>query len=237
MLKVNNINVFYGDVQILWDISLELTKKELLCVVGSNGAGKTTLLRTISGFLRPVKGSIELDQQRIDILPPHSIANLGIAHIPEGRELFPGLSVTDNLILGAQLNQETRNRINESFSMVYELFPILREREKQLAGSLSGGEQQMLAIGRGLMMAPKLVLFDEPSLGIAPRLVEQIFEVIQRINKEQAITILLIEQNVAYALEISNRAYIFETGRCVQEGVASQLLESDEIRRAYLGKA
>lgn len=233
MLKVNKIDVFYENIQALWEISIEVRKGELVALVGANGAGKTTTLRTISGLLRPASGSIEFLGDRIDKLGPHEIVGKGIIQVPEGRLLFPRLTVLENLKMGSY-KSEAKKRREETLGWVYELFPVLRERRKQLAGTLSGGEQQMLAIGRGLMSIPKILLLDEPSLGLAPKMVDTIFQAITRLN-EQGITILLIEQNVARSLEIADRGYVLENGRIALEGTGKELLENEHVKKAYVG--
>jgi branched-chain amino acid transport system ATP-binding protein len=233
MLEVKNIDAFYGRVQALWDVSLRVDEGEIVALVGANGAGKTTLLNTISGLLRPASGSVAFLGQRIDELTPHSIVELGISHIPQGRRLFTDMTVRENLEMGAYPQHAWKKR-DETLEQVYQVFPILREREGQLARTLSGGEQQMLAMGRGLMLRPKLCMFDEPSSGLAPRLVLEVFQVIRSL-REQGITILLIEQNVRHTLEISDRACVLENGRVVMEGAGDKLLQSDHVRKAYLG--
>ncbi len=233
MLRVDNIDVFYGEVQALWGVSLEVHEGEIVALIGSNGAGKTTTLRTISGLLRPRSGHIFFQDRDISQEAPSEIVALGIAHIPEGRQLWPGMSVEENLRLGAY-NSNARPHVEESLAWVYELFPRLKERRRQRAGTLSGGEQQMCAIARGLMSRPRLLMLDEPSLGLAPMLVEMVFEVLQRINKE-GVTILLVEQNVHHALEIADRAYVLETGHITLSGPARDLVENEHVRRAYLG--
>lgn len=233
MLKVNNIDTFYGKAQALWDVSLRIDEAEIVALIGSNGAGKSTLLDTISGLLRPTSGSIEFLDQRIDGLAPHVIVGLGVSHVPEGRKLFSEMSVRENLELGAY-TPEAWKRKGETIKQVYQVFPALKEREKQLARTLSGGEQQMLAMGRGLMSGPKLCMFDEPSYGLAPRLMMEVFEVIKSL-REQGITILLIEQNVPRTLEIADRAYVLENGQVVLEGTCAQCLENEHVRKAYLG--
>ena len=233
MLEVCNINTLYGKAQALWDVCLGINEAEIVALVGSNGAGKTTLLNTISGLLRPASGSVEFLGRRIDGLAPHSIVELGISHVPEGRRLFPDMSVRENLEMGAYV-YEAWKRKEETLNQVYEIFPILKERQGQLARTLSGGERQMLAIGRGLMSRPRLCLFDEPSYGLAPLLVAEIFRIIQGL-RDQGITILLIEQNVRHTLEIADRAYVLENGRVCLEGVCDELLQSDYVRKAYLG--
>ncbi|MDX1414636.1 MAG: ABC transporter ATP-binding protein [Candidatus Promineifilaceae bacterium] len=234
MLKVNEIDVAYGDAQVLFDVSIDIQEGDLTVVIGANGAGKTTLLKTISGVLRPENGTIEFLDQRIDTLAPNKIVADGIVQVPEGRLLFPDMSIRENLEMGAYLIKD-KGKIEESLKSVFELFPILRERESQLAGTLSGGEQQMLAIGRGLMAEPKLIMFDEPSLGLAPKLVQSVFDLVQHINKTLGATVLLIEQNVRHSCEISDRAFVLENGRVVLQGTGREMLESDHVREAYLG--
>jgi len=233
MLEVDNINVFYGDLQALWDVSFRINDGEIVVIAGSNGAGKTTILKTISGLLHPKSGTINLVGRKIDKNPPHSIVDLGVAHIPEGRRLFPYMTVLENLEIGAY-TRRAREKKNETLEWVYQLFPILKERKNQLAGTLSGGERQMLAVGRGLMSRPKLLMLDEPSLGLAPKLVLTVFDIVKKINKE-GVTILLVEQNVRHALEIANRAYVLETGKITLEGKGKKLLASDYVKKAFLG--
>jgi branched-chain amino acid transport system ATP-binding protein len=233
MLEVCNINTLYGKAQALWDVCLAINEAEIVALVGSNGAGKTTLLNTISGFLRPASGSVEFLGQRIDGLPPHSIVELGISHVPEGRKLFADMSVRENLEMGAYPHHAWKQK-EETLKQVYQVFPVLKEREKQLARTLSGGERQMVAMGRGLMSRPKLCMFDEPSYGLAPVLVLEVFQIIKSL-REQGITILLIEQNVRRTLEIADRAYVLENGRICLEGACGELLQSDFVRKAYLG--
>jgi branched-chain amino acid transport system ATP-binding protein len=233
MLEVNNIDTFYGKVQALWDVSLRINEAEIVALVGANGAGKTTLLNTISGLVRPASGTIEFLGERIDGRAPHSIVELGISHIPEGRRLFPEMSVRENLEMGAYVSEAWKRR-EWTLRKVYHIFPALEERQGQLARTLSGGEGQMLAIARGLMSEPKLCLFDEPSYGLAPLLVGDIFRVIQEL-REQGITILLIEQSVRQSLEIADRAYVLENGQIVLEGDGKSLLKEELIKKAYLG--
>lgn len=233
MLEVNNIDTFYGKAQALWDVSLSIDEGEIVALVGANGAGKTTLLNTISGLLRPASGSVTFLGQRIDGLAPHSIVELGISHIPEGRRLFPDMSIRENLEMGAYVS-EAWKRKEEKLHEVYDIFPALEERQGQLARTLSGGERQMLAIGRGLMSGPKLCLFDEPSYGLAPMLVTEIFRIIQEL-RDQGITILLVEQNVRQSLEIADRACVLENGRIALEGDCQELLQEELIRKSYLG--
>jgi branched-chain amino acid transport system ATP-binding protein len=233
VLEVRNIDTFYGKAQALWDVSLRVEEEEIVALIGANGAGKTTLLKTISGLLRPASGSVEFLGRRIDGLVPHSIVELGISHVPEGRRLFADMSVRENLEMGAYV-YEAWKRKEETLRQVYQIFPILKEREGQLARTLSGGERQMLAIGRGLMSRPRLCLFDEPSYGLAPLLMAEIFRIIQGL-RDQGIAILLVEQNVRQSLEIADRAYVLESGRVVLEGNSEALLQEELIRKAYLG--
>jgi branched-chain amino acid transport system ATP-binding protein len=233
MLRIEDLHVFYGDIQALWGVSFEVRAGEIVTLVGSNGAGKTTTLRTISGVLRPGRGRIVFEGAPISRLAPHAVVARGIGHIPEGRRLWPGMTVLETLELGAY-PRHARPRSRESLDWVFSLFPRLDERRRQLAGTLSGGEQQMLAIGRALMARPKLLMLDEPSLGLAPRLVAELFRVIRAINV-QGVTVLLVEQNVHQALEIAQRAYVLETGRIVKEGATQDLLNDPAIREAYLG--
>ncbi|MDH5365313.1 MAG: ABC transporter ATP-binding protein [Dehalococcoidia bacterium] len=233
MLEVSNINTFYGKAQALWDVSLRIDEQEIVALIGANGAGKTTLLNTISGLLRPASGSVEFLGKRIDGLAPHTIVELGVSHVPEGRRLFADMSVHENLEMGAYTS-EAWKRKEETLEQVYQVFPALKERGGQLARTLSGGEQQMLAMGRGLMAKPRLCMLDEPSYGLAPRLLLEVFQVIKSL-REQGITILLIEQNVRSTLEISDRAYVLENGRIVLEGKGKELLQEELIRKAYLG--
>ena len=233
MLKVSGINVFYGDLQVLWDVTFEVKEKEILVMVGANGAGKTTTLKTISSLLKPASGTVEFDGIRLDQLPPNKIIEKGIVHVREGRRLFPEMSVEENLIMGS-LYGEAKAKRSDTMDYVYSLFPRLLERRKQTAGILSGGEQQMLAVGRGLMSRPKLMMFDEPSLGLAPVLVQDIFDLIKKINKE-GMTILLVEQNVTQTLAMCDRAYVLENGRNVLEGTGKELMDNDHVRQVYLG--
>jgi branched-chain amino acid transport system ATP-binding protein len=233
LLQIQDVAVYYGGIQALKGVSLHLDVGELLAIVGANGAGKTTLLRTVSGVLRARSGSIRFDGRDVTRLPPHAIVGLGIAHSPEGRQLFGGLTVLENLRLGA-VQRSDRAAVEHDFEYVFELFPILRERRQQRAGTLSGGEQQMLAIGRALMARPRLLLLDEPSLGLAPLLVERIFDVIARLKSER-VTLLLVEQNARMALEVADRAYVMETGRIKLTGSAAELAANPDVERAYLG--
>src|SRR5262245_11269456 len=234
LLRLDGLELAYGDMVAVREASLEVAAGEFVALVGSNGAGKTTTLRGITGLVRPRRGTVELEGRRIDGLTPSDIVRRGIAHVPEGRQLFPTMSVRENLELGAG-TAESRARRAQTLDRVYGLFPRLAERQGQLAGTLSGGEQQMCAIGRGLMSLPRLLLLDEPSLGLAPVMVRLIFENLRRINAE-GVTILLVEQNVRQALELSARAYVLESGRLVLSGSRDALLQSDAIKRAYLGR-
>ena len=233
MLKVENINTYYEDLQALWGISLEVNAGELVALVGPNGAGKTTTLKTIVGLLKPASGAITFDGKKLNKEAAHKIVELGISQVPEGGGIFTGMSVLENLELGAFVPSARRFK-NDSLEQVYEIFPRLKERKDQQAGTLSGGERQMLAIGRALMSKPKLLLFDEPSFGLAPILVQHMFEVIGQINK-QGMTVLLVEQNVRAALDLADRAYVIENGRIVGEGKGDALLSFESIRSAYLG--
>jgi branched-chain amino acid transport system ATP-binding protein len=233
MLQLDDIEVFYGKIQALKGVSLTVNEGELVALIGSNGAGKSTTLRTISGLLRSRQGVITYNGQRIDRLPPHQIVRLGIAHCPEGRNIFGRLTVAENLRLGA-VSQSDRAAVDRARDRVFELFPRLQERIGQLASTLSGGEQQMLAIGRALMSQPKLLLLDEPSLGLAPLLVESTFAIIQSIRRQGG-TILLVEQNARKALEIADRGYVMETGRIILEGAAAELQANSQVEQAYLG--
>jgi branched-chain amino acid transport system ATP-binding protein len=233
MLSVNQIEVFYGDVQVLWGVSLKVESRELAALVGANGAGKSTTLNTISGVLRPRSGGVEFNGQRIDKAPASRVVELGISQVPEGRRLFPEMSVLENLEVGSYM-ADAKKRRNESLSWVFSIFPVLKERQKQLAGTLSGGEQQMVAVGRGLMARPRLLMLDEPSLGLAPLLVREVFRVIERVNSE-GVTILLVEQNVKHTLTVAARAYVLENGRISMGGKGQDLLKNDHVKKAYLG--
>lgn len=234
MLQIEDLDVYYGDVQVLKGVTLDVKEKELVAVIGANGAGKTTLMKTISGLLKPRKGSIDFYGKRISGIDANKIVNQGIVQIPEGRMLFPDMTVQENLEMGG-FHERNRAVLSERLRMVYDLFPILKERSKQLGGTLSGGEQQMLAIGRGLMAGPKLMMFDEPSLGLAPKLVKQIFEMVLHINKELGVTVLLVEQNVAHSCDISDRAFVMENGKIVLRGAGAEMLKNEHVRQAYLG--
>ncbi len=237
MLILRSAETYYGNVQALKGISLHVNEGEIVALIGANGAGKTTTLRTISGLLSPRRGSVTFRGRSIAGSAPETIVRAGISQVPEGRRLFAPLSVWDNLLLGAYhlSRREKRSQMRESLERVYSLFPVLRERTPQLAGTLSGGEQQMLAIGRALMSQPQLLLLDEPSLGLAPRAARAIFEAIPRF-RSQGLTVLLVEQNARAALQIADRAYVLETGRVVMEGSAKELLNQREVQRAYLGR-
>lgn len=233
MLKIDNINVYYGNIHALKDLSLHVERGEIVTLIGANGAGKTTTLRTISGLLRAKTGGITFEDENISNSPAQLIVKKGISQVPEGRRIFANLSVLENIEMGAYLRKD-RQEIKVSMENVFIRFPRLKERLQQRAGTLSGGEQQMLAMGRALMSKPKLLLLDEPSMGLAPILVQEIFSIIREIN-QSGTTILLVEQNAHMALSIAHRAYVLETGRVVLSGHAKDLAESDEIRKAYLG--
>ncbi|HVF90662.1 MAG TPA: ABC transporter ATP-binding protein [Blastocatellia bacterium] len=233
MLELKSATARYGDVQVLWDVTLGAREGEIVTLLGANGSGKTTTLKTISGVVRASGGEIVFDGERIDRLSPSRVAARRIAHVPEGRRLFPLMSVRENLELGAT-SKEARKRRGGSLERVFALFPRVKERERQLAGTLSGGEQQMVAIGRGLMACPRLLMLDEPSLGLAPIIVKEMFEIIKDINRE-GITILLVEQNVHQSLRFADRAFVLENGRVVLEGAGEELLNDERVRAAYLG--
>ena len=233
MLKVSGIDVFYGDLQVIWDVSFEVRDKEILVLVGANGAGKSTTLKTISGLLKPRKGSIEFDGVRLDQLHPDRVIGQGVVHVPEGRRLFREMSVEENLVMGS-LSPEAKKKRYETMDWVYQLFPRMKERRKQAAGTLSGGEQQMCAIGRGLMALPKILMFDEPSLGLSPILVQEVFGIAKRINKE-GVTVMLVEQNVRQTLAMCDRAYVLENGRVVLQGTGDELSNDPHVKEAYLG--
>lgn len=233
MLRIDNIEVFYGDLQALWDVSVHVDGGEIVALIGSNGAGKSTTLKAISKLIPVESGNVHFDGRRIDTIPPHEIAALGICHVPEGRRLFGGMTLLENLEMGAMTPRAKAER-RASLELAFELYPILKERQRQLAWSLSGGEQQMLAIARGLMGVPQLLMLDEPSLGLAPLLVHEIFDTITSIN-EQGVAILLVEQNVEHALRLAHRAYVLENGRIILEGTGEELLHTESIIDAYLG--
>lgn len=233
MLTINDINVFYGAIHAIKGVSLEVNEGEIVTLIGANGAGKSTILRTISGLLKPKTGSIQFEGQEIAGMPAHEIVKTGISQVPEGRRIFAEMSVLENLELGA-FTRKDKDGIKADIELVFERFPRLKERIGQLAGTLSGGEQQMLAMGRALMSRPRLLLLDEPSMGLAPLLIKEIFTIIQDINKTGT-TVLLVEQNANMALSIAHRAYVLETGRITLSGDAKELAASDEVRKAYLG--
>lgn len=233
MLKVQGIDVFYGDLQVLWDVSFEVNEGEMVVLLGANGAGKSTTIKAVSSLLRPEKGEITFQGKPLHKAAPHMIIEYGIAHVPEGRRLFPEMSVEENLIMGS-LASRAKSERSETLKWIYELFPRLHERRKQPAGTLSGGEQQMAAIGRGLMSKPSLIMFDEPSLGLAPILVQEIFRIVQMVNDE-GVTALLVEQNVHHTLRICDRAYVLENGRVVMSGTGKEFLNNEHIKEAYLG--
>ena len=233
MLDIKNIDVFYGDVQVIWNVSFNVNKGEIVALIGANGAGKSTILKTISGIIRPKKGEILFENKPIYKVDPFKLIALGIAHVPEARRLFVEMTVEENLDMGS-LKGEARVKREETRAMVYELLPRLKERSKQLAGTLSGGEQQMLAVARGLMSKPKLQMFDEPSLGLAPLLVREVFNTIRKINGEGT-TVLIVEQNVKQTLLVANRGYVLETGRITNQGTGKSLLSDEHVKTAYLG--
>jgi branched-chain amino acid transport system ATP-binding protein len=232
MLQIENLSTGYGRTQVLWDLSLKVDEGEFVALVGANGAGKSTLLRTISGVLRPWSGSVSFEDKRIDKMPSNDIVNLGLSHIPESRKLFTDMSIRENLEMGAYPRRSWKVR-KETLEQVFELFPRLKERSGQLARTLSGGEQQMLAMGRGLMSRPRMCIIDEPSNGLAPIVVAEIFQILKSLH-EQGITILLVEQNVRQTLSVADRAYVLENGHMVLEGACQMLRETDHVRKAYL---
>ncbi len=234
LLDVKDIHVFYGNIEAVKGMSFHVDRGEIVCLIGANGAGKTTTLRTVSGLLRPGEGAIFYEGQRIDLLPAHEIVGLGVAQSPEGRRIFPRMSVRENLDRGAFIRRDAAGQ-REDMDRIMDLFPILKERARQAAGTLSGGEQQMLAMGRALMARPRLLLLDEPSMGLAPIVVQTIFDTIRDIN-DQGMTVLLVEQNAAQALTLAHRGYVIETGKIVLEDEASALLENEQVRKAYLGE-
>ena len=233
MLKVDGINVFYGDMQALWDVSFEVNENEIVVLLGSNGAGKSTVLKTVSGMVRPGSGTLGFFDMKLEETLADQVVKHGVVHVPEGRRLFPEMSVEDNLVMGSLAPEPKRQRA-QTLEKVYDFFPRLKERRKQHAGTLSGGEQQMCAVGRGLMSLPKILMLDEPSLGLSPLLTQEIFKIISRINDE-GVTVLLVEQNVKHSLEICNRAYVLENGRVIMSGEGKELAESEHIKAAYLG--
>lgn len=234
MLEINNINAFYGNIQALHDVSINIEDGEIITLIGANGAGKTTTLMSISGIVRPKSGVISFNHEIITGKKPDRIVQMGLAHVPEGRHIFPYLTVMENLDLGAYLRKDKEN-VKKDLDHVFELFPRLEERKNQQGGTLSGGEQQMLAISRALMARPKMLLLDEPSLGLAPIIVRQIFDIIKRINEEDGTTIFLVEQNANLALKVAHRGYVMENGRIILEDKAEKLLINEEVKKAYLG--
>ena len=233
MLEVSNIATFYGRIQALWGVTLKIDQSQIVALIGANGAGKTTLLNTISGFIHPSSGNVTFLGKPIHHLEPHQIVEMGISHIPEGGKAFADMTVQENLEMGAYPYRAWKQK-DDTLKEVYQIFPVLKERRKQLARTLSGGERQMLAMGRGLMSRPKVCMFDEPSYGLAPLVVTEVFHIIKTLQ-ERGITVLLIEQNVKHSLEIADRAYVLENGRVVMEGTCDKLLQSDYVRKAYLG--
>lgn len=233
MLQLRNVDAGYGSFQALFDVSLDVRAREAVAVIGPNGAGKTTLMRVISGLLPPKRGALTMEGRSLTEVPPHRIIALGIAHVPENRRLFPRMTVEDNLRMGA-FPKFARGRFEERLAFVYELFPRMKERRHQLAGTMSGGEQQMCAIGRALMSGPKLLLMDEPSAGLAPVIVDQLFDLVRRIRQE-GFTVLIVEQNIQQVLQVVDRAYLLEAGAIRASGASAELLRSEEIRRAYIG--
>lgn len=234
MLSVKSINVYYGSIHAIKDVSFYVNEGEIVTLIGANGAGKTTTMHAISGLLKPKSGEINYCGQTISKLEAHKIIRLGLAQVPEGRRVFSGLTVQQNLQMGAYTRHDGKEAIQNDFDMVYELLPRLKERRSQAAGTLSGGEQQMLAIGRALMCKPRMLLLDEPSMGLSPLLVKEIFKIIRNVNRN-GVTVLLVEQNAKMALEIANRAYVLETGSIKMEGEATELANNIEVRKAYLG--
>ena len=233
MLEIKNIDVFYGDVQVIWDVTFEVKEGEIVALIGANGAGKSTTLKTISGIVRPKKGDVIFQGEAIHIIEPYTLIEKGLALCPEARRLFVEMTVEENLDMGS-LKGEAKKQRQKTKEMVFELFPRLGERRRQLAGTLSGGEQQMVAIGRGLMSLPKLLMFDEPSLGLAPILVREVFNVIKKI-REEGVTVLIVEQNTKQTLSIADRAYVLETGKITLQGTGQALLNDEHVKKAYLG--
>ncbi len=233
MLKVDRLEAYYGDLQVLWDVTFDVRPGEIVVLLGANGAGKSTTIKTVSSLLKPRSGTVEFEGVRLDKLPAHSVIDHGIAHVPEGRRLFPDMTVEENLLTGA-LRGKAKAQRKDTMERVYTLFPRLLERRKQASGTLSGGEQQMVAIGRGLMSLPKLIMFDEPSLGLAPILVYEIFRIVEMI-RDEGVTVLLVEQNVKHTLGICDRAFILENGRITMSGTGDEFLNNDHVKEAYLG--
>ena len=234
ILEVNDLNVYYGAIHAIKNISFEIKKGEIVTLIGANGAGKTSTLHAISGLITPRSGEISLNGMNITNKEAHKLLGLGMAHVPEGRRIFTNLTVLENLEMGAFIRND-KDKIKKDLNNIFDMFPRLAERKKQLAGTMSGGEQQMLAIARALMSRPELLLMDEPSMGLAPILVQEIFKTIEKINKENNVTILLVEQNAHMALSIANRAYVLETGKIIMSGDADELANNDDIKKAYLG--
>ncbi len=233
MLEVRDLNVFFGVIQAIKNVSFDVNQGEVVALIGANGAGKTTTLHTVTGLLPAASGTITLDGKDLGKVPAHKIVSMGMAHVPEGRRVFAQLSVYDNLKLGA-FTRKDKKEIEESLEMVFEFFPRLKERRNQVAGTLSGGEQQMLAMGRALMSKPRIILMDEPSMGLSPLYVTEIFEIIKKI-KSEGTTVLLVEQNANMALQVADRAYVLETGKIIMDGKASDLMNDERVRKAYLG--
>jgi branched-chain amino acid transport system ATP-binding protein len=234
ILRLANVESTYGPITAIRGISLDLMQGQIVTVLGANGAGKTSILKTISGVLDPVKGTVEFEGRKIRAMEPDKVVRLGISHVPEGREVFPFLSVRDNLRMGAYIRNDSKT-IASDLEKVFDYFPVLRERQNQIAGQLSGGQQQMLAISRALMSRPKVLLLDEPSLGLSPLLVKEIFAIIRRLNAEEGVSILLVEQNAKMALETAHYGYVLEVGRVVMHDTCANLLQSDQVREFYLG--
>ncbi|MDK2373377.1 MAG: ABC transporter ATP-binding protein [Candidatus Korarchaeota archaeon] len=232
MLEIRGLNAGYGEVQVLWDVSLRVNRGEIVSLIGANGAGKTTTLKSVMGIVRPFSGEIEFNGEGITGLPTHRIVKMGLSLVPEGRHLFPKMTVMENLRMGAYAVDSSKYQ--DLLERVFQIFPVLKERKNQLASTLSGGEQQMLAIARGLMSDPQILMLDEPSLGLAPKIVKRVMKVVSEI-REEGVTILLVEQNAKISLEISDRGYVLETGRVVLEGDSEELLRNEHVRRAYLG--
>ena len=233
MLNINGLNIFFGKIQVLWDVSLNIHEKEMVAVIGSNASGKTTLLKAISGLINPASGSVEFLDKKIDKMPAYQIARLGISHIPEGGGIFPDMKVQENLELGAYVSTAQSEK-KETLKWVYKLFPILKARAGQMARTLSGGERQMLAIGRGLMLKPKLCMLDEPSYALSPLVVSEVFKAVKEL-RERGTTVLLVEQDIKRALEMADRTYLLENGRIVMEGTRDQFMQNGHVRKAYLG--
>ena len=234
MLKLSNVQTFYGKIQALRDVSMEISEGEIVTLIGANGAGKTTTLMSVSGIVPPRSGEIVFEDQPIQAMSPHKIVDLGICQVPEGRRIFPYLTVSENLDMGAFIRSD-KDAIQQDIEYIFDLFPILSERRHQAGGTLSGGEQQMLAISRSLMARPRLLLMDEPSLGLAPLIVKQIFEIISKINAENNTTIFLVEQNANLALKVASRGYVMENGRITLSDSSKNLLANEEVKKAYLG--